>query len=64
MIKELKKALKEDPHFYYCWQANIAMSVKDEYGRARGKGKYIGYHQIHDIANQAAKNFLDILINN
>lgn len=65
MIKKLQKALREnqgDDSIYYAWQSNIAMAFKDEYWRARQKKKYINRDDLHLIANNAAKNFLDILI--
>jgi len=63
-IKTLTKALKKDSELYYAYQANIAMQFKDEYARKR-KGKMHGYinnEDVHQIANQAAKSFLDLLI--
>ncbi len=69
-IKVLQKHLREDKSegsYYYSWQANIAMAFKDECGRYYGEGcendgKYLEVSDIHTIANQAAKNFLDLLI--
>lgn len=58
-IDVLRKALK-DPGYYYSWQANIAMAFKDEY--SRNKKKYKNRQDIHEIANNAAKNFLNILM--
>lgn len=63
-IKALIEELK-DPEYYYSWQANIAMAFKDEIDRAE-KSMNIkvinGREHIHDVANNAAKNFLDILM--
>lgn len=59
------KALREQPDYYYAWQANIAMQFVDEYWRnfeLKGDTKYKQVEDIHKIANQAAKNFLDLLI--
>lgn len=57
----LVNTLKGDPGYYYTWQANIAMAFKDEYNRATENGKIVGI-DLHSIANNAAKNFLDLLI--
>lgn len=68
MIQELIKNLKEDKELYYAYQANIAMAFKDEFNKAYekqdNKGAIIQLEglDIHEIANQAAKNFLDLLI--
>ena len=58
--KILFKALREDPGFYYSYQANIAVSFMDEYYRK--EKKYKNRDDIHQIANTAAKYFLDLLI--
>lgn len=64
-VEQLIKALKEDPEYYYSWQANIAMSFQDEYSK-RFKGQTL-YPEgetpaiIAEIANEAAKNFLNLL---
>jgi len=47
---ELKKS-KEEGSYYYSWQANIAMAIRDNV-----KGS------THENANKAAREFLDILI--
>lgn len=60
MIKELIKNLRDDPDLYYVYQANIAMAFQDEYYRYKKKYKNRG--DIHQISNQGAKNFLDLLI--
>jgi len=71
----LIKALKEDPSYFYSWQANIAMQFKDlvEYKSLHGFGSMdnrksekvavLNEEQIHELANQAAINFLNLLIN-
>lgn len=58
-VETLTKALKEDPEYYYGWQANIAMQVQDEYTRKWGNETPV---DIHAISNEAAKRFLDLLI--
>ena len=61
-MKKLTKALKEDRDYYYGWQSNIAMAISDEYYRMKKEKKYLNYNDYHDIFNQGAKNFLDLLI--
>ena len=65
-IDQLIKALKEDEGYYYGWQANIAMAFQDEY---RTQMEILEHPftleaqvSIHQIANNAAKNFLNQLI--
>ncbi len=52
-IETLNKALLEDPQYYYAWQSNIAMPFQDCCARAG-----IKFPQLHEIANEAAKEFL------
>ena len=59
-VQTLTKSLREDKDFYYSYQANIAMAFKDEYDRSQKK--YKNKTDIHKIANQAAKNFLNLWI--
>jgi len=59
-VKILSTALKNDEDYYYSYQGNIAMAFKDEYDR--NNKKYKNRKDIHDIANQAAINFLNLLI--
>ena len=66
-IKVLQKHLRKDKSegsYYYSWQANIAMAFYDEMSRYYPKqnADYILSNELHEIANQAAKNFLDNLI--
>ena len=60
LTTKLIKALKEDKDYYYGWQANIAMAFYDEYRRC--EKKYKNRKDIHRIANNAAKNFLNTLM--
>lgn len=60
MIKELQKALKTDKELYYGYQANIAMAFFDEYRRR--KKQYVNIKDLHEISNNAAKIFLNLLI--
>lgn len=62
LIVELKQD-KSEGSYYYAWQANIAMAFKDEFERRMGdQDTCVGKHTLHIIANEAAKNFLDLLI--
>jgi hypothetical protein len=64
MITELTKNLKNDKDLYYAYQANIAMAFTDEaynYKKKTNK-KYLNQDDMHLIANEAAKNFLNLLI--
>jgi hypothetical protein len=56
-VNKISKELKTDLGYYFSWQSNIAMSFLDELSRA-------GYKlpNQHEIANNAAKNFLNLLI--
>ena len=64
MIKKLRKALAEDKELYYAYQANIAMAFMDTYDQAIMKkgGKYLNRAERHEVANDAAKHFLNLLI--
>lgn len=56
---------KSEGSYYYSWQANIAMAFKDEFYRFQernGRDVPITSEDIHQIANTAAKSFLDLLI--
>lgn len=55
----LRKELKKDPELYRAYQANIAMQFYDE---AKRKDSRDGRTTTHEIANEAAKNFLDLFI--
>lgn len=63
-VKTLSKALRKDKDLYYGYQANIAMSFKDEYYRQLKKKdyRYMNGENIHNVANEAAKSFLNLLI--
>jgi hypothetical protein len=59
----LCKTLKEDEGYYIVWQANIAMAFKDEFDRTMNElNTQYNSDIIHLIANNAAKNFLNLLI--
>lgn len=72
MKSELQKAVeilcdelskdKSEGSYYYSWQANIAMAFKDEIARMKIQRNYLTSEDVHQASNQAAKNFLDLLI--
>lgn len=51
------KTLKEDSALYYAYQSNIAVQFQDAITRA-------GYRfpDLHRLSNEAAMNFLDLLL--
>lgn len=63
-IKILIKGLRGDKDFYYGWQANIAMAFKDKYYNYKKKKnkRWLNQKDIHEIANESAKEFLNLLI--
>lgn len=68
VIKVLQEELSKDKSegsYYYSWQANIAMQFVDTFENMNKKGEidiYYSPEEIHKVANQASKNFLDLLI--
>jgi len=63
LCEELAKD-KSEGSYYYSWQANIAMAFQDEFWRTYNKEGFSEneLNEIHTIANEAAKNFLNLLI--
>lgn len=61
-FEDLFERLRNEPDLYYAYQANIAMAFKDEVGRLGPVTRAWNRELVHTIANQAAKNFLDLLI--
>jgi len=60
-VETVTKAIREDKELYIAYQANIAMSFQDEFRRQMGQiGRNEAIENIHQIANNAAKNFLDL----
>lgn len=55
-INSLVAALKNDAAYCYSWQANIAMSIVAQFAQKGLRGDFI-----HNTANDAAKDFLDLL---
>lgn len=56
----LINSLRKNAGHYIAWEANIAMAFKDEYHR--NTKKYKNKHDVNQIANRAAENFLNLLI--
>lgn len=55
-MKVVTTAIKNDPELFYGYQANIAVCFQDECASNK-----IGSKQtIHEISNEAAKNFLNL----
>lgn len=54
----LRKALK-DEDYYLGWQANIAMAYQDEAARQATRDSR---KTLQSVSNQAAKNFLNMLM--
>lgn len=59
-MKVVVEELKNDPQYYYAWQANIAMAFQDEYSRHIFNDPP-DQEDIHKISNIAAREFLDRL---
>lgn len=66
--KVLFNELRNDPELFRAWKDNIAMAFKDEYAREvyrQSHDHLEGFKteaDIHEIANKAAENFLNLLI--
>jgi len=69
-IEVITNAMLEDKSegsYYYSWQANIAMAFVDEYARRKERHYQMSpphmpfEPNIYEIANDAAKNFLNLL---
>lgn len=57
----LKRRFKADDDFKRGYVSNIAMAFKDEHARIKKeKGRPLTNEEIHDVANTAAENFLDL----
>ncbi len=54
----LRKTLRKDADYYLGWQSNIAMSFFDEAKRKKVK---VSSATLHEVCNNAAKNFLNLL---
>lgn len=67
--ENLFEKLRNEPDLYYAYQSNIAMAFKDEFTRIANchetkidKLYIVSGEMLHEIANDAAKNFLNLLI--
>ena len=63
-ITDIRKSLRKDKEYYYGWQANIAMAFKDAtyLYKKKHKKQNLSEKDIHIIANEAAMNFLNLLM--
>ena len=70
-IEIVCQALREDKDYYRSWKDNIAMAFKDEFWNNVSVESMIGdniyeiqisNNNVHKIANDAADNFLKLLI--
>lgn len=62
-VSILVEALKTDEGYREGWQANIAVQFQDAWERAcKRSGLPCTHEQIHEISNEAAKNFLNLFI--
>jgi len=59
-LTKVVEEIRDDRELYYVYQANIAMAFKDAYARNKKRSKNL--RDIHEIANIAAKNFLNLWI--
>ena len=64
VFKQFSKILREDPDWYQAYRANIAVAFQDEVVNYRKKWgrQYLTRMEIHTISNNAARNFLNLLI--
>lgn len=58
-VETLCAELQADPAYYYSWQANIAVAIQDTF-----KGHICDKIDIHTLSNEAAKQFLSVLLSN
>ena len=63
-VRILIKELRKDEGYYHSWQSNIAMAFKDKYYSYKKKKnkRWLNQRDIHEIANESAKNFLNLLM--
>lgn len=53
----VRKTLRQDPDLYFTYQCNIAVQFQDAMINAGYK-----FPDLHKLSNEAAMNFLDLLI--
>lgn len=58
-VNVLTKELEANESYRISWQANIAVYFQDVY--SENKKKYKNKEDIHQIANEAADRFLNVL---
>jgi len=58
----LGKAFEKDSDFYFAYQSNIAMPFVDAFNQYNLPSNSISQEMLKDIANIAAKQFLDLFI--
>lgn len=67
-LKAVTQQIKNDPELFYAWQSNIAMQFKDlvKYNSFIDGQPITALDPalVHNLANQAAINFLNLLCNN
>lgn len=70
-VQTLCNALREDTSegsYYYAWQSNIAMAFVDKVNSIEKLNSmspgYLAFVNINKVANDAAKEFLNLLIKN
>ena len=62
MRESVAKEGKEGGSWYHTYQANIAMAFYDTYCNSKPHTSKRTKAEIHNIANRAAMNFLDLLL--
>ena len=63
-LKVVTDGIKNDPDLYITYQIDIARAFTDEFHRIAGEpGEmvFVNSDELHEIADQAAKNFLNLL---
>ena len=63
-VKILTEAINSDRELFYSYQANIAMAFVDSchWKKKNSQKKYLSSKEIHEAANEAAINFLNLWI--
>ena len=59
-LNVVREEIRNDEELFHAYQANIAMAFVDEY--KRNNSKYKNDTDIHEIANTAAKVFINMWI--
>jgi len=63
-MASIESKIKTDPELFNTFKANIAMAFKDEFERHNKKhgNKRKTREEVHQIANTAATNFLNLWV--